>query len=381
MSGLRILVVALALLGAACSVGAASEAAETSRAPEPNTTATPTNGPAPTTTSIPPATTSTTVPAPPPAPERERLVIHHVGDVNFTNTLHGEFQRHGFDIAFSGMDGIFLRDDLTIVNLECDPSEVGTVMSSKPWSFRCDLASLPAMVRAGVDVTVMANNHSADYGFDSLIDGRANLEAAGLNPVGAGADLAEANAPRIFEIGEWTIGVVAFSGVSGFSYTWERPWTPELDNPWFASEDAPGVAPARFDNMAEVVGALDEVVDIVIVSIHQEPYNDTGVPEPIERERARTVIDAGADVVVAHHHHRLLPFEYLDGVPIFWGMGNFVWSRLDHIRNTTAVAEIVVEPDGTITGRLIPAYIESSGHPVLRGLPDLAVRSDRDGMS
>lgn len=294
--------------------------------------------------------------------------------------MHTEFVRQGYDIAFEGMDGIFLRDDLTIVNLECGPSDIGSAMSSKDWAFRCHLDSLPAMALGGVDVAVMANNHSADFGFDSLIDGRANLEAAGLNPVGAGADLSEANLPRTFDIGGWTIGVVAFSGVSGLSYTGARPWTPDLDNPWFASEGAPGVAPARLDNMVEVVRALDPMVDIVIVSIHQEPYNETGRPTPIEVERAHAVIEAGADVVVAHHHHRLLPLEYFQGVPIFWGMGNFVWARLDPLRNTTAVAEIVVESDGTITGRLIPAYVASSGRPVLLGLPDPAVRSDRIGL-
>lgn len=355
----------------------------------PGVTAAPEQVPVSTTVSAPPSTgapgtapgssTTTTTSASTPVafePERERIVIHHVGDVNFDTGFTSSFP-NGFDVAFSGLDGMFLRDDLTIVNLECAPTDIPTRMSDKEWSFRCDPGSLPAMVRGGVDVAVMANNHSGDYGFDGLVDGRARLESAGLNPVGAGRDLAEANQPVVFRLGGWTVGVVAFSGVSGFSYTWEKPWSYELDNPWFASVDAPGVAPARFDNMAATVSALADEVDVVIVSIHQEPYNETGIPEPIERERVQAVVDAGADVVVAHHHHRLMAFEYLEGVPIFWGMGNFVWSQMDHIRNTTAVAEIVIDSDGSITGRLVPAYIESSGRPVLRGVPDFAVRSDR----
>jgi poly-gamma-glutamate synthesis protein (capsule biosynthesis protein) len=367
----RHLLISLVLLATACTAGEASEPSAASAATTSYATTTTVLAGTSSTTSP-----TTTVPAPPPVPERERLVIHHVGDVNFDTSFTSSFP-NGFESAFAGLDEMFLYDDLTIVNLECAPTNIRTRMSAKDWSFRCDLESLPAMSSGGVDVAVMANNHSGDYGFDGLIDGRQRLENAGLNPVGAGRDLAEANEPVILHVGGWTIGVVAFSGVSGFSYTWEVPWTYDLDNPWFASEDAPGVAPARLDNMAQVVAALDPLVDIVIVSIHQEPYNETGVPEPIERERVRTVIDAGADVVVAHHHHRLMPFEYVQGVPIFWGMGNFVWSRMDHIRNTTAVAEIVIGSDGAITGRLVPAYIESSGRPVLRGMPDFAVRSNR----
>ena len=308
-------------------------------------------------------------------------MIHAVGDVNLDGRYIPELRREGWDLAFEALDGIFQRDDLTIINLECDPSEIGTPLSNKPYSFRCDLAGLPSLVRAGVDVAGMGNNHAADYGFESLVDGRANLERAGLRPIGAGADLAEANEPRIFEIGGWTIGVVAFSGTSGFTYGGAYPKTPELVNPWFATPDTPGIAPANDTNMTAVVSALDPLVDIVIVSLHQGEYNETLRPEAVEVGRIHTLIAAGADVVVAHHHHRVLPFEYIEGVPIFWGMGNFVWRRLDPERNVSAIAEIVIDPDGGVTGRLIPARIERPGRPVLRGLPDPSVRSDREKLA
>jgi len=88
------------------------------------------------------------------------------------------------------------------------------------------------------------------------------------------------------------------------------------------------------------------------------------------------LIDAGADAVIAHHHHRLLPLEEYQGRPIFWGMGNFVWARNNADWNTTAVAEIVVGADGSITGRLIAAFIAGHGHPVLLGRPDPTLWSE-----
>jgi poly-gamma-glutamate capsule biosynthesis protein CapA/YwtB (metallophosphatase superfamily) len=54
------------------------------------------------------------------------------------------------------------------------------------------------------------------------------------------------------------------------------------------------------------------------------------------------------------------------GRPIFWGLGNFVWPSLSAAGSTTAVAEVVVSRHGALRGKLLPAYIESSGHPVLR---------------
>ncbi|MEX0742967.1 MAG: CapA family protein, partial [Actinomycetota bacterium] len=67
-----------------------------------------------------------------------------------------------------------------------------------------------------------------------------------------------------------------------------------------------------------------------------------------------------------HHAHRLQPMDTYEGRPIFYGLGNFVWPNFSVAGSTTAVAEVVVFPNGGIRGRLLPAFIESPGHPVLR---------------
>lgn len=361
-----------ALLLASCTAGATAVTT-----PSTVTTAVPgTSQPV----STPPTTTpapTTTIARPPSPPRRDRIVVHGVGDIALCNCFHDAFRDSGYEIAFSGMDGLFLRDALTIGNLECAAADGGRLLSDKPNSFRCDTSALPVMAAAGFEVAAMGNNHSGDYGFEALLSARENLEAAGLNPVGAGANLEEATRAAFFERGGWTIAVVSFSGVSGLTYTPAYPPGPALINPWFAEAGTPGISPARFDTMTEVVAALDQVADIVIVSLHQGEYNETHTPTALEVQRGHTLVDAGADAVIAHHHHRLLPLEVYRERPIFWGMGNFVWARLDADRNTTAVAEIVVEADGSISGRLIPAVIESHGHPVLSGRPDSSLWTDR----
>jgi poly-gamma-glutamate synthesis protein (capsule biosynthesis protein) len=209
----------------------------------------------------------------------------------------------------------------------------------------------------------MANNHAGDMGMDAVVDGRANLLQRGFVTMGAGADLAEANQPAIVEVRGWTIALVGMSTISG-------------NGPWFARDGHPGVAPASLQNIATAVGAAEEMADIVIVMVHWGVDLASG-PTGGDRQRAQAMIEAGADVIVGHHPHRLQPFEVVDGVPVFWSMGNFVWPNLGHIHSTTGVAEIVIEPDGSITGRIIPAYIESHGHPVLRGSPDPSLLPDR----
>jgi poly-gamma-glutamate capsule biosynthesis protein CapA/YwtB (metallophosphatase superfamily) len=317
-----------------------------------------------------------------PSPIRDgkgRLVIHAVGDLNFDPSEIPDFAGGDFSQAWSALDGLFQRDDLTLANLECDPSGLGTVMSDKPFSFRCPVAALGSMRAAGIDVASMGNNHSGDYGAEGLLDGRANLAAAGLNPVGAGADLAQADQAAFFEVQGWTVAVLGFSAVSGIAYDW--PYTPDdhanLRSRWFATDQRAGVAPATIANMAAAVAAVRPNADLVLVMLHQGVFNETLHPFADEVERAHALIDAGADIVFAHHHHRVLPLEEYHGHPIFYGLGSFVFPRYDPIRNLSAVAEVVVSPDGAITARSIPAYIQASGHPILLGTPDYQVRRDR----
>lgn len=299
---------------------------------------------------------------------RERLVIHGTGDVDVSPTLTYRFREEGHDVAWRGLDGLFLRDHLTIINLECAPSAVGFPIE-KETNLRCDLEALPVMRSAGVDVVSQANNHAKDYGPRALVDSIANLRSAGLITVGSGEDERSALAPAVVEVGGWRIAVVGLTTVSGH----------EIGEPgaaWFAGPDRAGVAYASMDNIAAAVGAARAAADIVIVTVHWG-HGGSYYPDPGDRLRAEAMIAAGADVIIGHHSHRLQPLEVVDGVPVFWSLGNFVWPDQGPASSTTAIAEIIVEPDGTIHGRLIPAYIESHGQPVLRGQPDWTLRSDR----
>lgn len=303
----------------------------------------------PTTTSVATTTSTTTTTV----PSRRSLVIHGVGDVNTDTAYIPTLASKGPGYAWNGLAGLFLADDLTVINLECTPSDLGAPLD-KEFVFRCPSSSLPAMAAAGIDVASQGNNHAGDHGPEALVDGRANLEAAGILPVGAGADIAEAERPAVVEVGGWTVAVVGFGGVY-----------PSLD--WFATPDRPGMADGdTIETMAAAVEAAAAVADLVVVTIHWGAELDTE-PRPEDRERAEAMIAAGADVIFGHHSHRLQPLEIVDGVPVAWGLGNFVWPNSSAGGSATAVARVVVAPNGFIEACLLPAFIEEAGHPVLSG--------------
>jgi poly-gamma-glutamate synthesis protein (capsule biosynthesis protein) len=301
---------------------------------------------APTTTQPPAISTTTTRPA------KTRLVINGAGDTNLDPNYIPTFQSEGYEHAFSGLDRIFLDDDLTVVNLECAASEIGAP-AEKAFNFNCDINALGVLRDAGVEVANLANNHGGDYGRKALLDTKVNVAAAGVAPVGVGNNAAQAHEPALFERNGWTIAVLGFNGV-----------IPAAD--WIATDDDPGMADGdTIATMVAAVEAADSLADLVFVTIHWGVELDLQ-PRPEDVERARAMIDAGADGIFGHHPHRLQPLEVYNGKPIAWSLGNFVWPRLSEAGATSAIAQFVVEPDGTIEACLIPVVIESHGHPVVQ---------------
>jgi poly-gamma-glutamate capsule biosynthesis protein CapA/YwtB (metallophosphatase superfamily) len=268
-------------------------------------------------------------------------------DPNFVET----FDTQGYGWAWSGLDGLFKRDDLTVVNLECAVSTLGVAVP-KRFNFRCDPAALPAMRAAGVDVANLANNHGGDYGPQALLDSRANLLRAGIAPVGVGEHAAAANTPARVTSNGWTIAVLGFSAV-----------VPSSD--WLAGPAHPGMANGYdIASMTAAIRAADRTADLVFVTIHWGRELDTQ-PRPEDIARAHAMIEAGADGIFGHHTHRLQPLGWYRERPIAWGLGNFVWPNFSAAGSRTAVAEFVVEPDGSIKECLLPVVIASPGHPVL----------------
>lgn len=295
-------------------------------------------------------TTSTTI------PPRGTLVIQGTGDVNLDPGYIPALAENGYDHAWAGLDGFFHSDDLTVINLECAPSDLG-IPEPKEFVFRCPAESLGSLATAGIEVANLGNNHSGDYGKDALVDGRSQLLAAGVAAVGAGSDVAEAGEPAVFEVNGWRVAFVGFGGV--------------VPHPgWLATDDRPGMRDGDdIPSMVAAVEAAAKLADVVVVSIHWGVELDTE-PRPEDVERAEAMIQAGADIIFGHHAHRLQPHEIVDDAAVFWGLGNFVWPRHSTTGSTTAVGRAIVEPDGTIEACLVPAFIENHGQPVITGEPD-----------
>jgi poly-gamma-glutamate capsule biosynthesis protein CapA/YwtB (metallophosphatase superfamily) len=282
---------------------------------------------------------------------RGPLVIHGTGDVSLDPSQIPAFRTNGYDWAWSGLGGLFGRDDLTMVNLECPITDI-VDPEPKAFTFRCDPQALPAARRAGVDVMSQANNHSYDQGPAGLVDSVDTIRAAGLTSVGAGADEAAALRAARFEISGWTVAVVGIDEILD-----------PIDQ--VAGPDKPGTAGGHDFRLA-LRGVRDAaaVSDLVFVMIHWGVELEAR-PRPYQVRQAHRMVDAGADVIFGAHPHVLQPLETYLGRPIFYSLGNLVWPRISKEASATAVAEVAVAPDGTIEAKMLPIEIVSNGHPAV----------------
>ena len=303
----------------------------------------------------------------PPSPDSPKgaLVIHGAGDTN-VDPGYIHVSPSNYDTLLSGMDGLFVHDDLTVVNLECSVTRIGTALP-KEFTFHGDPAALPYLKRGGVDVANMANNHSYDFGPDALVDTRKNIDAAGLGAVGAGKDPRQAEQAAMYHVKGWTIAVVGIDKVVD-------PY-PEA----VAAPNHPGTACGHdVDCMVHEVKRAAAISDLVVVDIHWGVELDTS-PRSDDVSIAHRLVAAGADIIFGGHSHRLQPFDMIDGRPVFYSLGNFVWPLLSTASATTAVAEVRVTPRGKFTAKLLPTIIESNGHPVLQVAGQEPTRSGRPG--
>lgn len=282
---------------------------------------------------------------------RGTLVIRGAGDVSLDPSQIPAFGTHGYGWAWSGLGGLFRRDDLTVVNLECPATDV-VDPAQKAFPLRCDPRALPAAERAGVDVVSQANNHAYDDGPAGLMDSLGAIREADLVPVGAGSDRSEALRAADLWIDGWSVAVLGIDEVLD-----------PIDE--VAGPDKPGTAAGHdFALALQAVRDAAASSDLVVVTIHWGIELDAR-PRGFQVEQAHRMIDAGADVIFGSHPHRLQPVETYRGRPIFYSLGNLVWPRVSAASSSTAIAEVVVTPDGAVRGHLIPVEIVSDGHPVL----------------
>jgi len=277
--------------------------------------------------------------------ESVRLVF--VGDVMLDDGPGRLIGRGGDPLAAFAAQ---LRDaDYTIGNLECPISTQGQALDSKIYSFRADPRVAP-LLKGRFDALAVANNHSGDYGQQAFLETLDHLSGQGIAAFGGGRNLEEAHRPLWIARGGLRIAVLAYNEFKPRSFEAGAEW------PGIAwSEDSQVIADIR---AARAAGA-----DLVIPFMHWG-WEREEQPSARQRQLARTMIDAGADVVVGGHPHLTQGAEYYRGKLIVYSLGNFVFDGFDNAATRTGwLLRLTLDKSGLLAWETLAAHMDEDGSP------------------
>ena len=297
-----VLAVVVALTG--CQAATPAPAAGTSPA-------TATTAPSPSTSDAAPTASSTTTTTAPPS-DPGTLTMAFAGDVHFEDYLAPLARDpHGLDELQSSLGAA----DLAMVNLETAITERGTKIG-KEFHFRAPASALETIKSAGIDAVSMANNHGVDYGPVGLQDTLAAKQASPVPIVGIGKDEDEAFAPAVLSAKGLKVAVFGASEV--FEMTLAR---------YSAGPGKGGIASASpVTRLRNVVSRAAARYDVVVVFLHWG-LDYQKCPDQLSVQTAQALEQAGADIIVGGHSHRVNGAGWLGRSYVDYGFGNFVWWR------------------------------------------------------
>ncbi len=313
------------------------------------------------------------------------------------------------DHWLSGIAPVLQQADLAIGHVEVPHTHHKEELEGDVPAPGAPPENLEAIARAGIGVATLAGNHIADCGAKGIADTIEGLSRLGVASTGAGRDIDQARQPAVVDVAGVQLAVLSYNCIGP-----ENGWAGN-DNAGCAFlpvETVGGepVAPvskisaaspeARTILTDDIAKARNNGAQLVIVALHKGVVHTPAVIAPYERELARMAIDAGCDIVIAHHAHIIRGVELHKGKPIFHGLGNgcvvthalspgqdhaaraaWVERRKElfgfepdpayelapfHPEAVNAMIGVVeVKVDGDIGFGFVPVFVEAPGRPVI----------------
>jgi hypothetical protein len=238
----------------------------------------------------------------------------------------------GADLTFGNLDGVLI--DGGTPRKECKNA-------SACYLFRTPERYSAYYVSAGFDLLSLANNHARDFGEEGRTETMKNLDHAGIKHSGREGDFA------FLELEGLDIAFIAFAVTLNSNLL--------LD----------------YDIAEETVRQLADEHDIVLVSFHGGAEGQGMTRLPFAEEEyfgemrgdvvrfARSMVDAGADLVVGHGPHVVRAMERYNDRLIAYSLGNFATYYGISVDGIKGVAPILVATLDE-SGRFVEGKIHST---------------------
>ncbi|MEE1028524.1 MAG: CapA family protein, partial [Agathobacter sp.] len=251
----------------------------------------------------------------------------------YSGSFNAYYDSYGEDYFFDGVRDVFENDDFTIVNLECVLSN-SEARVDKTYNLKGKPEYVGIMSGSSVEACSLGNNHSRDYGEQSLTDTQNVLDEAGI-VYGYNDHIGTYTTDE-----GMTIGVVSASLLS---------MSADYENYLYN-----GIQQLK-----------EQGTDLIIASCHwgieREYY-----PNDYQKRVAHELIDKGADLVIGNHPHVLQGVELYNGKIICYSLGNFCFggNRNPSDKDTMMFQQTFTYVDGVlqtdVNAKIIPCMISST---------------------
>jgi len=236
-----------------------------------------------------------------------------------------ELANHGGDINFvmQNVKDIFTSDDLTILNFEGTLTDTKTVPAEKKnndFLFNISPEYVSVLPDNGVEAVSLDNNHVWDHGEEGLSDTKIALDGAGViysTPLEAGIF----NYKDQIQVCMLSYNCIDRYGTGFKKDRFKKEYTEEF---------------LQYDTFEDAVCAqitkAKELYPLVIVSFHwgKEPTKSNPsqgyIPTQNQINLGHLAVEAGADLVIGNHSHRIQPIENYLGKFICYSLGNFCFA-------------------------------------------------------
>ena len=227
-----------------------------------------------------------------------------------------------YDIAFYSQETILGGEELRLSGYPSfnGPQEFGSYMISK-----------------GFNLVSTASNHCLDRGTAGIRASKAFWNRFD-QVITAGTNMTEEEYRSIPSLTVKGVKVALLSYTYGTNnikpqYEWQVNCYPEHE-----------------DEMLERVKQASEENDVLIVSMHWGTEYSHQVNDE-QKDLARKLAKAGATIIIGNHPHAIQPFEWIDGVPVFYAMGNLISSQIGYDRRTGLIGSLTIDihADGRVT--------------------------------
>ena len=271
------------------------------------------------------------------------LTVVLTGDILLDRGVRRVIEHHGVGHLFSdGVDSVFQSAQVVVGNLECPATKIQAPVF-KRYIFRAEPEWLDTLRQHGITHLNLANNHSIDQGREGLLDTRQNILAAGMVPIGAGANMTEASEPVLLAEQPRKVWLVPSLRLALENYAYLT--------------DKPCVSQEPMDSLLSRVHRLrqQDSTAVIIVSLHWGAEHKLE-PVPRQRHDAHMLIKAGADLLVCHHTHTLQTIEDYNGHPIYYSVGNFIFDQSSPLNSEACMVRLTIRRD-TLETETIPIEI------------------------